>query len=64
MNKNQVKGAAKQAEGVVQKEFGKAVDSPRHVVEGAAKEAVGKGQRKVGDAQDAVDRADKPRDRR
>ena len=52
MNKNQVKGAAKEAAGVVQKEFGKAVDSPKHTIEGAATEAVGKTQKAVGDAQE------------
>jgi uncharacterized protein YjbJ (UPF0337 family) len=52
MNKNQVKGAAKEAAGVVQKEFGKAVDSPKHAVEGAAKEVVGKTQKAVGNMQD------------
>ena len=52
MNKNQVKGAAKEAAGVVQKEFGKAVDSPEHTIKGATKEAIGKTQKAVGDAQE------------
>jgi uncharacterized protein YjbJ (UPF0337 family) len=52
MNKNQVKGAAKEAAGVVQKEFGKAVDSPKHTIEGAAKEVVGKTQKAVGEMQE------------
>jgi len=60
MNKNQVKGAAKEAAGVVQKEFGKAVDSPKHAVEGAAKEVVGKTQKAVGNMQeDAKDQRKK-----
>ena len=54
MNKNQVKGAAKEAAGVVQKEFGKAVDSPKHIIEGGAKEVVGKTQKAVGNAQDDI----------
>ena len=54
MNKNQVKGAGKEAAGVVQKEFGKAVDSPKHVVEGATKEVIGKTQKAAGDIQDDV----------
>lgn len=54
MNKNQVKGAAKEAAGVVQKEFGKAVDSPKHTIEGAAKEVVGKTQKAAGNIQEDV----------
>jgi len=54
MNKNQVKGAAKEAAGVVQKEFGKAVDSPRHTIEGVAKEVVGKTQKAAGNIQEDV----------
>ncbi|MDP3736494.1 MAG: CsbD family protein [Hyphomonadaceae bacterium] len=52
MNKNQVKGAAKEAAGVVQKEFGKAVDSPKHAIEGTAKEVVGKTQKAAGNMQE------------
>lgn len=59
MNKNQVKGAIKEAGGVVQKEFGKAVDSPKHTLEGAAKEAAGKTQKAVGDIQEDIEKADK-----
>jgi uncharacterized protein YjbJ (UPF0337 family) len=54
MNKNQVKGAAKEAAGVVQKEFGKAVDSPKHQIEGGAKEVVGKTQKAVGNMQEKM----------
>jgi uncharacterized protein YjbJ (UPF0337 family) len=54
MNKNQVKGAGKEAAGVVQKEYGKAVDSPKHVIEGATKEAVGKTQKAAGNFQEDV----------
>ncbi len=52
MNKNQVEGAAKELGGKIQKEFGKAVDSPKHTIEGAAKEVMGKGQKAVGDVQE------------
>jgi len=48
MNKDTIKGAAKEAAGKVQKEFGKAVDSPKHVIEGGAKEIEGKTQKTVG----------------
>ena len=44
MNKDQIKGAVKDAAGKVQREFGEAVDSPEHQVKGAAKQAEGKAQ--------------------
>jgi uncharacterized protein YjbJ (UPF0337 family) len=52
MNKNQVKGGMKEAAGKVQKEFGKAVDSPKHAIEGGMKELGGKTQKTVGNMQD------------
>lgn len=61
MNKNQVEGGMKQAGGKIQKEFGKAVDSPKHTIKGAAKEAGGKVQKGVGNMQDD---ARKNRDRK
>ena len=54
MNKDQIKGGMKEAAGKVQKEFGKAVDSPKHVIEGATKEAVGKTQKAAGNFQEDV----------
>jgi len=54
MNKDTIKGSMKEAAGKVQKEFGKAVDSPKHVIEGSAKEAEGKGQKAAGHIKDAV----------
>lgn len=59
MNKNQVKGGMKEAGGKVQKEFGKAVDSPKHTIEGGMKELAGKAQKAVGDVQEDVKKADK-----
>ena len=38
----------------MQKEFGKAVDSSKHMAEGGAKEAEGKGQQAVGHIKEAV----------
>lgn len=62
MNKNQVKGGMKEAAGKVQKEFGKAVDSPKHTIEGGMKELGGKTQKTVGDVQeDARKRRDAER---
>ncbi len=54
MNKDTIKGSMKETAGKVQKEFGKAVDSPKHVIEGGAKEAEGKGQKAAGHIKDAV----------
>jgi uncharacterized protein YjbJ (UPF0337 family) len=54
MNKDTIKGSIKEAAGKVQKEFGKAVDSPKHEFEGGAKEAEGKGQQAVGHMKEAV----------
>jgi uncharacterized protein YjbJ (UPF0337 family) len=42
----------KEAAGKVQKEFGKAVDSPKHTIEGGMKEVGGKTQKAVGDMQE------------
>ena len=59
MNKDQIKGSIKEAAGVVQKEFGKAVDSPKHVIEGGMKEVSGKTQKAVGDAKEHIKDASK-----
>lgn len=58
MNRNQVKGAVKEAAGKVQKNFGDAVDSPSHEIKGTAREVAGKVQKNIGNAQEqAEDRA-------
>ena len=54
MNKDQIKGTIKEAAGVVQKEFGKAVDSPKHQIEGGMKEVAGKTQKAVGNIKEDV----------
>jgi uncharacterized protein YjbJ (UPF0337 family) len=54
MNKDTIKGGMKEAAGKVQKEFGKAVDSPKHIAEGGAKELEGKTQKATGHVKDAV----------
>lgn len=64
MNKNQAKGGAKVVAGKVQKEFGKAVDSPKHTIEGGMKEVVGKTQKAVGDMQADAKKARKENERR
>ena len=68
MNNEQIKGGMKEAAGKVQKEFGKAVDSPKHVIEGGMKEAAGKTEKTVGnikeDMKDARKDADREADKR
>lgn len=54
MNKDQVKGAAKEVAGKVQRKAGDLVDSPEHQAKGAAREVAGKVQGRVGDAKEAV----------
>lgn len=54
MNKDQIKGGMKEAAGKVQKEFGKAVDSPKHQIEGGMKEVAGKTQKTVGNIKEDV----------
>lgn len=54
MNKDQIKGGMKEAAGKVQKEFGKAVDSPKHTIEGGMKEAAGKAQKGLGNVKEDI----------
>ena len=64
MNENQIKGGMKEAAGKVQKEFGKAVDSPKHQIEGSMKELAGKTQKAAGDIEDKAKKMSKDADRR
>jgi uncharacterized protein YjbJ (UPF0337 family) len=50
MNKDQIKGSAREMAGKVQKHAGKATGSAEHEVKGAVKEAAGKAQKAYGDA--------------
>lgn len=52
MNKDQIKGAAKEVAGKVQRKVGEMVDSPEHEAKGAAKEVSGKVQKRVGDVKE------------
>ena len=63
MNKDQIKGTIKEAAGKVQKEFGKAVDSPKHQIEGGMKEVAGKAQKTVGNIKEDVKDARKDANR-
>jgi uncharacterized protein YjbJ (UPF0337 family) len=62
MNKDQIKGAAKDVAGKVQREIGAATGSPGHEARGMAKQVEGKMQKKVGDAKEVLRDADEPRD--
>ena len=54
MNKDQVKGTAKDIAGKVQEEAGKLVGSDEQQVKGLAKQISGKIQKGVGDVKEAV----------
>lgn len=54
MNKDQVKGAAKDIGGKIQEEVGKVVGSNKQQAEGLANQAEGKVQQKVGDAKEVI----------
>ncbi len=58
MNKDQVKGRARQVEGNVQEAVGKAVGNPKHNVKGKLKRAAGKIQAAYGDLKDRDERSD------
>ncbi len=54
MNRDQVKGAAKDAAGKVQRKTGEMIGSPKQEARGAAKQVEGKAQKTVGNAREAV----------
>jgi uncharacterized protein YjbJ (UPF0337 family) len=54
MNKNQVKGVAKDVAGKVQEQAGKLVGSKEQQIKGLSKQIAGKAQKGVGDARQAV----------
>lgn len=54
MNKDQVKGTAKNVAGKVQEEAGKLVGSKGQQAKGVAKQVAGKTQKGVGDVKEAV----------
>ena len=59
MSDQKIKGAAKEAEGKVQKTFGEVTDSPKHKVEGSMKEAEGKARKAAGEVEDEMKKKDK-----
>jgi uncharacterized protein YjbJ (UPF0337 family) len=54
MNKDQVKGKAKDIGGKIQEEFGEAIGSSEQQVKGLNKQIEGQVQEKVGDAKEIV----------
>lgn len=54
MNKDQVKGKAKEIGGKVQQKVGEAVGSRQQQSEGLSNQAEGKAQKKVGDVKEIV----------
>lgn len=60
MNKDQVKGAAKEAAGKVQEVAGRAVGSKEQEAKGLLKQATGGAQKNLGDAKETVKDATKP----
>lgn len=60
MNKDQVKGAVKDAAGKVQQKAGELVGSTSQQAKGLAKQVEGKTQKGYGDAKEAVKDATKP----
>ena len=56
MNRDQVKGRAKEVAGKVEKNAGRAAGSVRTEAKGLAREAAGKVQKAVGDARNATDK--------
>jgi uncharacterized protein YjbJ (UPF0337 family) len=62
MDKHQVKGAAKEVAGKIEKNTGKALNDRSMQAKGMAKEAAGKAQKKLGDAKDSLRDADRRQD--
>ena len=59
MNKNQVKGVAKDVAGKVQEEAGKLVGSKKQQIKGLGKQISGKAEKSYGDAKEVVKDANK-----
>jgi uncharacterized protein YjbJ (UPF0337 family) len=59
MNRNQVKGAAKDVAGKIQRKVGELTGSKTQQAKGAAKQVEGKMQRGAGNVEEALDKADR-----
>ena len=58
MNRDQVKGTAKDMAGKVQRKFGEATGNEKQQIKGGAKQVEGKIQKGVGNVEQGLDRAD------
>ena len=58
MNRDQVKGTAKDVAGKVQRKVGEATDNVSQQIKGGARQVEGKVQRRAGDVEEAADKAD------
>jgi uncharacterized protein YjbJ (UPF0337 family) len=58
MNRDQVKGTAKDIAGKVQRKFGEATGNENQQIKGGAKQVEGKIQKGVGNVEQDLDRAD------
>ncbi len=58
MNKDQVKGMAKEGMGKLQKKTGKVIGSPEHRAKGVAKEIEGKVQKNIGGVRESMEDAE------
>jgi uncharacterized protein YjbJ (UPF0337 family) len=59
MNKDQVKGVAKNIAGKIQEQAGKVVGSKEQQVKGLSKQISGKVQKNLGDAEEAIENLNK-----
>jgi uncharacterized protein YjbJ (UPF0337 family) len=59
MNRDQLKGTAKDIAGKVQRKFGEVTGSESQQIKGGAKQVEGKVQKGVGNVEQNLDRADK-----
>ena len=57
MNRDQVKGTAKDVAGKVQRKVGEATDNVSQQIKGGARQVEGKVQRRAGDVEEAADKA-------
>lgn len=63
MNKDQVKGAAKDVAGKIQEGAGKAVGSKSQQIKGLGKQIAGKAQKGYGDAKESIKDASRDRNK-
>jgi uncharacterized protein YjbJ (UPF0337 family) len=59
MNRDQVKGTAKDVAGKIQRKFGEVTGNENQQIKGGAKQVEGMIQKGVGNVEDALDKADK-----